>query len=87
MKKAIKIAIACPLSITMVEDIVSTKEEIRATGNFGASIKIVDPTEYYVVLTDGNKVLYELPASEDMCVDLLNKLLEHYGMSREQGKK
>ena len=86
MKRAIKVAIAWPLSITTVEDIVSTKEEIRVTGVFGASDKPVDPTEYYVALTDGNKVICELPSSEDTCVDLLNKLLEHYGMSRE-GKR
>lgn len=75
MKKTIKVAIARPPSIKMVADIVSTEGKLRTIGNSD-----VDPAEFYIALTDGNKVIYEIPVSEDMSVDFLNKLLEHFGL-------
>lgn len=78
MKKTIEVAIARPPSITMTEGFISAEEKISATGSSGTFVKPAYSADFYVALTDGDKVIYELPVSEERSVDLLNKLLEHF---------
>jgi hypothetical protein len=85
MKTTIKVSASFPMSITSDPSCAPVLKEVKTLGRSSTFIETVAPPEYSITLVDGEDTIYELPVTELVFKDFLNKFLEHYGY-RERGK-